>query len=189
MRVQPVEGILVPEAKIPVTFVDLVDVPYLREDIVRHHLQEWPNTEGRLDPAVWGWLGDPPRPLEPGVIPYTLVATLPDGRYIGKGSIIPHDLDHPDYRQCGPWMGGLSVLPEHRGRGVGKCLHFNRLAWAAKKGCKELWLFTEQRPYKTYELYMQVRVGQCGRDQRTDDGRHGRGSMGREDQSRGRSFP
>lgn len=153
MSDQPCSDILVPETDIPVQFRLLKEVPNLREDIIRHHLEEWPNSEGRLDPAIWGNLGDAAIPADGGTIPLTLVAMTEDGRYIGKGSIIARDLDHRLYRTLGPWMGGLCVLPEFRGHGVGKLLHYTRLRIAAEMGIEELFLFTEQRPYPTVEMY------------------------------------
>jgi len=50
-------------------------------------------------------------------------------------------------------MGGLCVLEEYRGRGVGKRLHAARLRAAAAMGIERLFLFTEKRPYPTVELY------------------------------------
>ena len=131
----------------------LGEVLHLRAEIIRHHLQEWPNAEGRLDPRTWGNLGDPQIPVLNNRIPLTLVATTEDDRYVGKGSIINRDLDHRLYRNLGPWMGGLCVLPEFRGKGVGKKLHFERLRVAAEMGIEELFLFTEERPYPTVDLY------------------------------------
>jgi GNAT superfamily N-acetyltransferase len=155
MRRHPRANILFPTPALPVEIHELSEVSYLREEIVRHHLQEWPNAAGRLDPNTWGHLGNPEIPALSDQIPLTLVATSPDGRYIGKGSIIAHDLDHRLYRDLGPWMGGLCVLPEFRGMGVGKKLHFERLRIAAEMGLEELFLFTEQRSYPTVELYRQ----------------------------------
>jgi GNAT superfamily N-acetyltransferase len=139
----------------PVTIRPLHEVLHLREDIIQHHLQEWPNPEGRLDPEVWGHLGDPSVPPDAAGIPLTLVATTEDGRYVGKGSIIARDLGHRRYRDLGPWVGGLCVLPGFRGHGIGKRLHYDRLQIAAEMGINEMFLFTEKRPYKTVELYRQ----------------------------------
>ena len=52
-------------------------------------------------------------------------------------------------------MGGLCVVANQRGKGIGKALHYERLRVAAEDGVTELYLFTEKRPYKTVELYMQ----------------------------------
>jgi GNAT superfamily N-acetyltransferase len=131
----------------------LADVPSLREAIVKHHLEEWPNSAGRLDPNKWGHLGDPA--IEPArdCVPITMVATTPEGSYVGQGSIIARDLDHRLYRDMGPWMGGLCVLEHLRGNKIGRLLHFERLRIAAELGIEDLFLFTEARPYKTVELY------------------------------------
>jgi len=152
MGLRPRAGVLVPAPRLAVNIHGLSEVPHLRDAVVRHHLTEWPKPEGRLDPATWGNLGDPTLTAREDHIPLTLVATL-DGRYVGQGSIIARDLDHRLYRDRGPWMGGLCVVREYRGNGIGKKLHFERLRMAAEMGIPELFLFTERRPYPTVELY------------------------------------
>ena len=153
MNWQPRDGILIPQPKIPVTIQPLWKVPHLRDDIVAHHMQEWPSLDGKLDAKNWGYLGDSAISISENQIPLTLVACDVNGRYIGKGSIIPHDLEFRGYQTAGPWMGGLCVLPEFRSKGIGKKLHYERLLLAACIGIDELFLFTEQRPFPTVELY------------------------------------
>src|ERR1700722_16705536 len=131
---QPRPGIWIPTPSIPVEIRPLHEVLHLRDDIIRHHLEEWPNAEGRLDPDVWGHLGDPSISADAAGIPLTLVAVSHDGKYVGKGSIIARDLAHRRYRDLGPWVGGLCVLPDFRGKGIGKRLHYERLQMAAGMG-------------------------------------------------------
>ncbi len=153
--------ILVPEPQLSIRICTVFEVPHLREAAIRHHLQEWPKPEGKLDPETWGYLGDPPGRFDKNEIPVTLVATF-DGEYVGQGSLIPQDMDHwlfnsLDAKKAGKlaWMGGLCVLPAFRRKGIGKKLHYERLRIAARLGISRLLLFTEKREYPTVELYKQ----------------------------------
>jgi GNAT superfamily N-acetyltransferase len=149
----PRAGITVPKLRAPVTISPLAEVLHLRDDIIRHYLQEWPNVENRLNPEIWGHLGDTAIPPRAEGIPLTLVAVTEAGEYVGQGSIIARDLGHRRYRDLGPWAGGLCVLPDFRGKGIGACLHYERLRIAADMGIEEMFLYTEKRPYKTVDLY------------------------------------
>jgi GNAT superfamily N-acetyltransferase len=140
-----------PRAAVPIRIQTLSEVPDLRENVFRHFITEWPKPGGH-DPVTWGNIIDPAVPPNRSGIPLTLVATL-DGRYVGQGSLVAHDLDHPLYKDRGPWMGGLCVLPEFRRHGIGQMLHYERLRIAADARIPELFLYTQQRPYPTVSLY------------------------------------
>ena len=140
-----------PKAGVPIKIQPLSEVPALREDVYRHFVTEWPKAAGH-DPKTWGNIIDPAIAPNRSEIPLTLVATL-DGLYVGQGSLVAHDLDHRLYKDRGPWMGGLCVLPEVRRHGIGQMLHFERLRIAAEKQIGKLFLYTEKRPYPTVSLY------------------------------------
>jgi GNAT superfamily N-acetyltransferase len=73
------------------------------------------------------------------VLPLALVALYQE-RIIGAGSLKLQDLDaRPQFT---PWLGGLFVVPEHRGRGVGTALVNRLIAEACRLGILRLYLWT-----------------------------------------------
>jgi GNAT superfamily N-acetyltransferase len=130
---------------VPVTIMPLSKVPHLREPIIREHLRAWPRPGNCLDPKKWGYLGDPPGELQTGGIPTTLVAVTSKDGYRGAVSIVSYDLTHELYRGLGPWMGGLLVHPNYRGKGIGESLVSGCVQLAAAMGIERLYLFTEGR--------------------------------------------
>lgn len=73
-------------------------------------------------------------------IPLTMIA-IESGVLLGSVTIKENDFaDHPDLT---PWIAGVFVLPEQRGRGIGKglVLHAEKIA-ADKFSVSELFLYT-----------------------------------------------
>jgi GNAT superfamily N-acetyltransferase len=130
---------------VPVTIKPLSKVPHLREAIIREHVRAWPRPGNFLDPKKWGYLGDPPRELQTVGLPSTLVAVTSEDEYRGAVSIVSYDLTHELYRGLGPWMGGLLVHPNYRGKGIGESLVSECVQLAAAMGIERLYLFTEGR--------------------------------------------
>ncbi|MBL8994601.1 MAG: GNAT family N-acetyltransferase, partial [Spirochaetia bacterium] len=63
-----------------------------------------------------------------------------DGRVLGTAALRAHDLD--GYEHLGPWLGGVYVIPRHRGQGVGKTLCRVVEDKAFEMGYKEMFLMT-----------------------------------------------
>jgi predicted N-acetyltransferase YhbS len=72
-------------------------------------------------------------------IPTTLVAIEGD-RVIGSASLVVADLD--GWEQLTPWLASLYVLPERRGRGVGRRLVARVVDEAAALGVPTVYLWT-----------------------------------------------
>jgi GNAT superfamily N-acetyltransferase len=130
---------------VPVTIKPLSRVKHLREHIISEHLLAWPRQDDCLDPQKWGHLGDPRIEPQTSGIPTTLVAVTSEDEYRGAVSIVPYDLTHELYRGLGPWMGGLLVHPNYRGKRIGESLVSECVQLAAAMGIEKLYLFTEGR--------------------------------------------
>jgi len=75
-------------------------------------------------------------------LPTTLVAIEGD-RLLGSVSLVREDA--PEFSDLGDaWLASLYVLPEARGRGLGKRLVRELVALAAREGLPRLWLFTPE---------------------------------------------
>jgi GNAT superfamily N-acetyltransferase len=74
-----------------------------------------------------------------GSLPTALVAYEGD-QVIGTCALKPQDLDIR--QQLSPWLGGMFVLPEYRGRGLGALLVSKTVAEARKLGLAQLYLWT-----------------------------------------------
>ena len=76
-------------------------------------------------------------------LPTTLV--LLDGEAL-RGSVSVVLEDAPELREQGsPWLASLYVVPEARGRGLGKQLVSAAVDLAAREGARQLLLFTPDR--------------------------------------------
>jgi len=74
--------------------------------------------------------------------PTTLVAIEGD-ELLGSVSLL--DEDAPEFKDRGDaWLASLYVVPEARGRGLGKQLVQALVAFAAAQGVERLWLFTPE---------------------------------------------
>lgn len=72
-------------------------------------------------------------------LPLALVAHE-DGIFLGTAAIRSHDLD--DRPDLTPWLGGVFVLPEHRGKGIASALCLAIKLRAHAMGLSQLYLFT-----------------------------------------------
>lgn len=74
-----------------------------------------------------------------GSLPTALVAFQGD-RVLGTAALKPQDLDIRPHLT--PWLGGMFVLPEHRGRGIASLLVRAIVVEALRVGLVELYLWT-----------------------------------------------
>jgi len=75
-------------------------------------------------------------------VPLTLLAMEAD-HPLGTASLVVHDMKI--HRELSPWLAGVYVLPDHRGRGIGSKLVKTIELLAANLDVEKLYLFTPDR--------------------------------------------
>ena len=106
------------------------------------HWMEW----GHTDPggSLESWTTALGGQADAREIPGTLIA-LADGLPVGVVCLVAEDM--PGYAPAAgltPWVKGLYVIPEARGRGQGERLTQRCEVWAASLGHDALYLYTER---------------------------------------------
>jgi predicted N-acetyltransferase YhbS len=78
-------------------------------------------------------------------VPTTFVAVV-EGRVVGSASLLTADLD--GWERLSPWLASVYVLPEWRGRGIGRRLATRAVQEARALGIAAVYLWTAgQREY------------------------------------------
>jgi GNAT superfamily N-acetyltransferase len=116
----------------------IADHMHLVPTIAKWHWDEW----GDADPdgSLHSWKQGLAQHANQDRIPTTYVA-LQEGQPLGSVTLVEHDMSiHLDLT---PWLAGVYVTPEHRGRGVGTALVSHAMREAAKMGVCRLYLYTE----------------------------------------------
>lgn len=116
----------------------LADVPELVEAVGEIRWREW----GRPpEPVELSWWVDCTR-REAGRddLPVTFVAVGSDGEAVGAVGLGQFDIE--ERRDRSPWVLGMVVTPEHRGRGTGQRLMARVEEFAADRGYAEMWVAT-----------------------------------------------
>jgi predicted N-acetyltransferase YhbS len=72
-------------------------------------------------------------------VPITFVACL-GTQPLGSAMLIPHDMD--TRMQYSPWLAGVFVDPNERGRGIGRALTLHVMRVAVARGFSILYLYT-----------------------------------------------
>lgn len=72
-------------------------------------------------------------------VPTTFVA-VEEGRVLGSASLLAADLD--GWEHLGPWVASVYVVPDQRGRGLGKLLVRRAVAEARALAVPAVYLFT-----------------------------------------------
>jgi predicted N-acetyltransferase YhbS len=101
------------------------------------HFGEW----GHADPAgtVESWTAALAERTRRDGVPCTYVA-VEGGVPVGSAALVDADMDtHPEMT---PWLAGVYVVPEWRGRGVGTALVRRAAARAAELGLRHLYLYS-----------------------------------------------
>jgi GNAT superfamily N-acetyltransferase len=75
-------------------------------------------------------------------VPVTLVAIADDGALLGAVGLTERENVEPEPGES-PWVAGMIVSPESRGRGVGRSLLRELRHWAVAHGFVEAWVATE----------------------------------------------
>ena len=126
--------------------LDLVEIAHHRElapVLARWHVDEWQHLyrDWDYDAAVAEFLAMD----TPGRVPTTWIAFADAGRtpsdVLGSVSLIADD-ELDGFRELGPWLASLYVVPHHRGRGLGAALVRHTVDQARVMGIERLHLFT-----------------------------------------------
>lgn len=118
----------------------LAERPELAATVGRWHWDEW----GSEDPggSVETWIGMATYANREAV-PALFVA-LDNEEPVGSASLVSHDLpDRDDLSHLRPWLSGVYVVPERRGRGVARALVGRVERGAAWLGVSRLYLYTQ----------------------------------------------
>ncbi|MGC3981188.1 MAG: GNAT family N-acetyltransferase [Steroidobacteraceae bacterium] len=94
-------------------------------------------------------------------LPLALVVTL-NGELLGSGSLKLHDIE--SRRDLGPWLGGMYVVEQWRGRGIGTLLLEHLLSEAARLKLESLYLWTAsaQGWYARHGWHQYEQLDYCG---------------------------
>jgi predicted N-acetyltransferase YhbS len=116
--------------------------------IAAWHWAEWGHTDpgGSLERWTAGLRGRVGR----HVIPTILVA-FAGAEPVGSVALVEYDMSI--WRQYSPWLSGMYVVAEHRGRGIGSALLAACEEEAALLGVETLYLYTHSAEdfYRRYE--------------------------------------
>ena len=112
-----------------------MDFPQYLPIVAFWNYREWHEEDTNLDDIIKRYQ----KRMQRGKIPTTLVAIC-DGMPTGTVSIKINDL--PQRLDLSPWLASLYVLPDYRGRGIGRELVRAGEDAAREAGTKKLYLFT-----------------------------------------------
>jgi GNAT superfamily N-acetyltransferase len=120
-----------------VEIASIADHIHLVPIIAKWHWDEW----GHTDPggSLHSWTEGLSRRTNRDRIPTTYVA-LERGEPLGSATIVEHDMSVR--LDLTPWLAGVYVKPEHRGRRVGAPLVSHAMRQAAQMGVNRLYLYT-----------------------------------------------
>jgi GNAT superfamily N-acetyltransferase len=113
----------------------LADCPQYLPIVAFFNFREWHSTENTLDEIIIRYQ----KRMQTGAVPLALVA-VEDTMPVGTVSIKEDDL--PQRPDLTPWLASLYVLPEYRGRGIGRELLRGAEDAARRAGVEKLYLFT-----------------------------------------------
>jgi GNAT superfamily N-acetyltransferase len=121
--------------------VPLARRPDLAAVIGRWHWERWGS--GATDGSLESWTSRVASWANAEAIPSVYVA-LVDGQPAGSASLVPHDLpERTELWDLWPWLSGVYVVPDHRGRGVARALVASVEEAARRLTVLWLYLYTE----------------------------------------------
>jgi predicted N-acetyltransferase YhbS len=115
----------------------LADYPQHISELARLHFEEW----SYLYPgeSLKGRTARLRSSCGRNAIPSVVVA-LEDGELLGSAMLVAHDMDSRP--QLTPWLAGIFVKPQCRGKGIGSALVKRIEAAARSLGASTLYLYT-----------------------------------------------
>ena len=122
----------------PVTVQLLADNEQLIAAIGELRWREWGHPPEPVD-LEW-WVEVTAREAGRDRLPITWVALDARGAALGAVGLGEYDLE--DRRDRSPWVYGMIVRPDRRGRGVGSLLLAHLEAWAGSRGYQQVWVAT-----------------------------------------------
>lgn len=125
----------------------LADVPHLVDAVGDMRWREWGDEAGREDLSFWVRVTRQEAGREE--LPVTFIAVDPEGNALGAVGLGEYDI--PERRDRSPWVLGMIVVPEQRGRGVGRHLLEALEAFADGRGYRTIWVATGPRAVGFYE--------------------------------------
>lgn len=116
----------------------IADRSDLVETIAEWHWNEW----GHLDPggSLPSWTEGLRERTCLDRIPTTYVA-LDGDEPVGSVTLVEHDMS--THQDLTPWLAGMYVKPEHRGKGIGSALVRHLMSKCAEMGIARLYLYTQ----------------------------------------------
>lgn len=116
----------------------LKENPVFFDAIAEHMFREWGQmSEGVTIARYYNYLEEN---LNTNRIPLTIIAKSGANELLGFASLVSFDMEIN--KDLSPWISGVFVIPEHRGRGIGRLL-INRLEQLAFGfGYERLYLYT-----------------------------------------------
>jgi GNAT superfamily N-acetyltransferase len=120
-----------------VNIASIADHLHLVPTIAKWHWDEW----GHHDPtgSLRAWTDGLATRTNRDRIPTTYLA-LEGAEPIASTTLVEHDMS--THRDLTPWLAGVYVKPEYRGRGIGDALVTHTMHKAAEMGVKRLYLYT-----------------------------------------------
>jgi GNAT superfamily N-acetyltransferase len=109
------------------------------EAVAEMRWQEWGHPPEPEDPA-W-WLETTVREAGREKLPVTFVACDVADEVLGAVGLDTYDLD--ERHDTSPWVTGMIVRRDHRGKGVGRTLMQHLEQWAAEHRIAEAWVGTD----------------------------------------------
>jgi len=146
-----------------VTVDYLAHHPHFADELARWSWNEWRSIYEERGQTFEHALKNYRERTNVDCLPLALVA-LDGGELIGTVSLKFNDLDTRP--ELDPWLGGVFVIPEWRGRGVATLLMQRAVEAAAKLGLTKLYLWTSSAEGLYQKLGWQVveRSEYCGKD-------------------------
>lgn len=84
--------------------------------------------------------------------PLTIIVKSEDGELAGFASLVDHDME--TRQDLLPWLGGVFVLPEYRGKGIGKIIVSEIERVAGDLGFDKLYLFTLDKDKEEFYAHL-----------------------------------
>lgn len=132
---------------VPVTIHLLADRPEFTEVVSEIRWREWGHPP---EPTDFGyWLECTRRESGRDRLPVTLVAVDTAGDAVGAVGLGEFDIEERQDRS--PWVLGMIVRPDVRGRGIGGALMARLADWASDHGYRQGWVATGGRAVAFYQ--------------------------------------